>query len=303
MDMAVDLSSVTGLVLHFRTPERTLTCLQSLRDEGVRRVVVVDNSEDGGHSVSQMHRGLDNLLSSGLDVVLIPSIQNLGFARAVGVGLDYVAMTFGGSVLLINSDAWLEKNSLRAMLPQLASAALVVPRVSNRLGGARLPLFGFYHALFAVILRHHVWGSIFHPSGCCLLVRADEVRSDLFDTDFFFYGEDAMLGFDLQRRGIAVADCREAVVVHSGSASSKNGSMFYEYHMNRAHWLLAHKLSRNRFEYAIFVLMRCITLPMRALVRSVRLRSLVPWRGLLVATIDVVRGRCRSFTPTLVTEK
>lgn len=301
--MDVEPSLVTGLVLHFRTPRQTLVCLRSLCAEGIRRAVVVDNSEDDGLSASKMRHGLRELLSSGLNVVLIPTEQNLGFARAVGIGLDYVAMTFGGSVLLINSDAWLEKNALRVMLPKLASAALVVPRVSNGLVGTRSSLFAFYHALFALILRHHLWGSTPHPSGCCLLVRADEVRPDLFDTDFFFYGEDAMLGFDLQRRGVAVVDCPEAVVVHSGSASSKNGSVFYEYHMNRAHWLLARKLSRNTFEYTAFVLMRCVTLPMRALIRSVRLRSLVPWRGLLAATADVVRGHCRSFTSTLEAEK
>ncbi|OZB61409.1 MAG: hypothetical protein B7X31_10755, partial [Thiomonas sp. 13-66-29] len=138
------------------------------------------------------------------------------------------------------------------------------------------------------------------PSGCCLLIRADQVRPDLFDKDFFFYGEDVMLGFDLARRGVSVAECKEATVIHAGSASAKNGSMFYEYHMVRAHWLLARKLARNGFERNLFVAARCVTMPLRACVRSVRGRSLTPWRGLFAATADVLRGRCRSFTPPAV---
>ncbi|MDD4888073.1 MAG: hypothetical protein PHO64_14350, partial [Thiomonas sp.] len=55
--------------------------------------------------------------------------------------------------------------------------------------------------------------------------------------------------------------------------------------------------ARNGFEQALFVAARCLTLPLRACVRSVRGRSLTPWRGLFAATADVIRGRCRSFTP------
>lgn len=297
--MAVEASLVTGLILHFRTPEQTLACLRSLRNEGIRHAVVIDNSEDEGHSVIRMRLGLDELLGAGLDVVFVTPERNLGFARAVAVGFRHIASTFGGPALLINSDARLERNALLAMVTQLDSAALVVPAVKDREDSAPRPSIGFYHALLGLILRHPIWGATSYPSGCCLLVREDEVRPDLFDTDFFFYGEDEMLGFELRRRSIGIVDCPEAVVVHTGSASSKNGSMFYEYHMNRAHWLLACKLSSNIFERSVFVFIRCITLPMRAVVRSVRFRSLAPWRGLFAATLDVLHGRCRSYTPRL----
>jgi hypothetical protein len=76
--------------------------------------------------------------------------------------------------------------------------------------------------------------------------------------------------------------------------------MFYEYHINRSHWLLARKLARNPLERFVFVAARCITLPLRALIRSLRFRSLMAWRGLFAATADVLRGRCQSFTPPVV---
>ncbi len=291
---------VIGLVLHFRTPERTLTCLRSLADEGIDKVVLVDNSEDEGQSIKAMQPGLARLADAGLRVEVLQPARNLGFAAGVGLGLEHVSRSLRASVLLINSDATLEPGALTAMCGLLPQHGLVVPRLARQSGQPGVSAFAYYQCLDALILRSPKIGTVTHPSGCCLLVCADQVRPDLFDTDFFFYGEDVMLGFDLARREVSVAECKEATVIHAGSVSAKNGSMFYEYHMVRGHWLLARKLARNGFEQALFVVARCLTLPLRACVRSLRGRTLTPWRGLFAATADVLRGRCRSFTPPAV---
>ncbi|MDE2129676.1 MAG: glycosyltransferase family 2 protein [Betaproteobacteria bacterium] len=291
---------VVGLVLHFRTPERTLTCLRSLADDGIGEVVLVDNSEDAGRSIEAMQSGLARLADAGLRVEVLQPARNLGFAAGVGMGLEHVSRNQRASVLLINSDATLEPGALTAMCGLLLQHGLVVPRLARRRGSPNVSSLTYYQCFAALILHRFEFNTIKHPSGCCLLIRADQVRPDLFDKDFFFYGEDVMLGFDLARRGVSVAECKEATVIHAGSASAKNGSMFYEYHMVRAHWLLARKLARNGFERNLFVAARCVTMPLRACVRSVRGRSLTPWRGLFAATADVLRARCRSFTPPAV---
>ena len=288
---------IVGLVLHFRTPGRTLMCLQSLADEGIAKVVLVDNSEDAGESIKAMQAGLAGLADAGLRAEVLQPVRNLGFAAGVGMGLEHVSRNLRASVLLINSDATLERGALAAMINGLRDAACVALPARSSSEAPPSPSLVFYQRFLALYLRHPSVGVVSYLSGCCLLIRADQVRPDLFDTDFFFYGEDVMLGCDLARRGVSVAECMEATVIHTGSASSKNGSMFYEYHMVRAHWLLARKLARNGFEQALFVAARCLTLPLRAVVRSVRGRTLTPWRGLVAATADVLRGRCRSFTP------
>ena len=288
---------IVGLVLHFRTPEHTLACLRSLAGEGIGNAVLVDNSEDEGQSVKAMEPGLALLAGIGLQVDVLRPARNLGFAAGVGIGLEHVSRNQRAPVLLINSDAVLEPGVLTAMRVLLPQHGLIVPRLVRQIGQPGVSAFAYYQRLAALILCSPKPGTVAHPSGCCLLVREDQVRSDLFDTDFFFYGEDVMLGFDLARRGVRVAECAEATVIHAGSASAKNGSMFYEYHMARAHWLLARKLANNRFERGLFIAGRCLALPLRACVRSVRGRTLMPWRGLFAATADVLRGRRRSFTP------
>ena len=290
-------SDIVGLVLHFRTPNRTLTCLQSLVDEGIGKVVLVDNSEDAGQSIKAMQAGLAGLADAGMRVEVLQPARNLGFAAGVGMGLEHVSRNQRAPVLLINSDATLERGALTAMRDLLPQHGLVVPRLARQSGQPGVSAFAYYQRLAALIWRSPLPSSVAYPSGCCLLIRGDQVRPDLFDADFFFYNEDVMLSDDLARRGVSVTECKEATVVHTGSASAKNGSMFYEYHMVYSHWLLASKLARNGFEQALFVAARCLTLPLRACVRSVRGRTLMPWRGLFAATADVLRGRRRSFTP------
>lgn len=295
--MADDMTAVIGLVLHFRTPERTLSCLRSLMEEGVRRVVIVDNSQDDGRSLASMHEGLERLRDLGVDATLVTPTKNLGFAAGVHRGLASIGQAAGKHALLINSDARLEPGALRRMLPRLQDAGVIAPYAKSSEAAEPVSPIVFYHPMLALYLKNPRRYTVTYPSGTCLLVRNDCVHPDLFDREFFFYGEDVMLGSALARRGVSFSECQDAFVIHAGSASARNGSMFYEYHMNRAHWLLARKLARHTAERLMFVFARCLMLPLRALVRSLRFRSLTPWRGLCAATGDVLRGRFRSFTP------
>lgn len=288
---------ICGLVLHFRTPERTLACLRSLLAEGVSCVVIVDNSEDAGRSLGLMRDGLADLRLHGLEIKLVEPGTNLGFAAGVREGLLHIGHGVVEGVLLINSDARLVAGSLQLMLQELETVGVVAPHAKVDEGARAVSPVVFYHRLAALYLRKPCRYTVAYPSGACLLLRNDALCPDLFDPDFFFYGEDVELGHDLTWRGVRFVACEGAFVLHAGSASAGNGSMFYEYHINRAHWLLARKLAVNGGERVLFVVARCITLPLRALVRSLRFRSMVPWKGLVAATFDVISGRCRTVTP------
>lgn len=295
--MGIDSSQIVGVVLHFRTAARTLACLRSLVAEGSRTIVLVDNSEDGGASLSAMREELACLRAQGVRVEVLTPAQNLGFAKGVNTGLACAMDCGAKAILLINSDASFEQGSLANLLGGIEDAEISLPRVRSTRDSPTTGLFGFYQSATAILAHEMRLGCVQYPSGCCLLLRAEIAQPPFLDEDFFFYGEDVMLGRVAMSRGLHIVECPQAVVVHAGSGSAKNGSMFYEYHINRGHWLLARKLASNRFQAFVYVACRCLALPARTLVRSVRLRSLTPWRGLLVATFDVMKGRCRSFTP------
>jgi len=295
--MCLETGKVVGLVLHFRTPQSTLDCIRSLFAEGMRSFVLVDNSEDDGASLEEMSTEFLPLIEAGVHVQVLAPDKNLGFAKGVNTGLKQAIRGGADAVLLINSDATLETGALASMVKNLDDAAVAVPRAREKKGAVAVSLFGSYQRAMALVFRTPLVACLRYPTGCCLLFRTSVLPPPLFDERFFFYGEDVLLGLELQTKGIKVVECADATIIHAGSGSAKNGSFFYEYHMNRGHWLLAGKLAPNWVLCVVYVVCRCVSLPLRAAIRSLRFRSFTPWRGLVSATLDVARNRCRSFTP------
>lgn len=287
---------IIGLILHFRTPEKTLACLSSLQREGVFHAVVIDNSEDKGMSVATMRKGINTLESLGMKVKVLHSEYNLGFSKGIAYGQAYIAKHLSGHILIINSDATLGKNSITNMKKWLDKAPIVAPQIAQ---AERQPSSSaaYYNPLFGLISFRPLPLSIKYFSGCCLLIHKNIINQPLFDQDFFFYGEDTFLGFQLIKEKLTTVECQDAIIYHATSSSAKNGSIFYEYHMTRAHWLLAKKLSKNKYQHSLFIFARCFSLPARATIRSLRNRSLTPWKGLLIASRDIFLGKFNSLTP------
>jgi len=293
----INEDDIIGLILHFRTPDQTLNCLWSMQREKIRTAVIVDNSMDGGSSVSTMRDGIEALKNDGLKVQIISPGKNLGFAKGVNLGISHISKLDTKALLIINSDAELKEGSLKHLLLGLKTSSISIPQVKPQDFNSSLSLFGFYQKATALTFSKHRLGCVRYPSGCCLLFRMDVLRTSLFDEDFFFYGEDVMLGYALRNSRVTITECIEAKISHRGSGSAQNGSIFYEYHINRAHWLLANKLARNKLEFIIFVFLRCLILPLRALKRSAQRKSLLPWRGFTRATTDILKGKFQDLTP------
>jgi len=293
------LPPTVALVLHFRNATVTAACLRSLHEEAVKRLVLVDNSEDEGKSLLQLSEDLQSLRMAGMEIVVLEPGHNLGFSAGVNRGLALIYQRFGpASVLLINSDAQLAPRAhqlLRLALNEFDGKAVCAPflRASN----GTLVASVFYHRVFGLYLRRPMLGAFQYVSGCCLLLPPALTASPLFDEEFFFYGDDVELGWRLADTGIVLRLVDGAYADHDGSGSSHNGSLFYEYHMARAHLALTRKLGAGAFGRIVMLLGRFMLLPARALVRSIRFRSLSPWRGLGMACVDFARGRRRSLTP------
>lgn len=291
------LPETVALVLHFRDAERTSRCLASLAREEVRRVLVVDNSDDGGVSLARLLGDAGSRRWPGLAVDVFDPGTNLGFSAGVNRGLARIGELLPGCcVLLLNSDAELGAGcheALRAGLReglQLASATMASP--------GRAPLrCAYYQPYLALLSSRRWWGSFRYLSACCFMLAPALATPSLFDERFFFYGEDIALGWRLTQAGITHDVVEGASVDHEGSAAAGNGSLFYEYHMARAHLLLPRLLSHTRVERWIMLTVRLFMLPLRATVRSVRSRTLVPWRGLLAAAWESASGAAPSIKP------
>lgn len=291
------LASTVGLILHFRHHAHTAACLASLHADGIDRAVLVDNSEDDGASLSLLRPALASLAVQGMDMAICEPGRNLGFSAGVNLGLAEIRKRFGEvCVLLINNDARLRPgghSALRGAIEQ-GNELAVAPQQSP---AGETITSAFYHPATSLLLRRFMPGTYEVLSGCCMLLAPRLATPPLFDEDFFFYGDDAELCWRLKQRGIPQAKVPTALVEHDASTGSRNGSMFYEYHMVRAHWLLAGKLAGNGAQHGLYLAGRALFLPMRALLRAVRQRTMVPVRALFAASRDVALGRRRSMTP------
>ncbi|HLO96582.1 MAG TPA: glycosyltransferase family 2 protein [Burkholderiaceae bacterium] len=302
-ERTVAVTDVVAVVLDYRTPAKTLACLQSLRTEGLVRVVLVENSEDGGATLAALRPGLDRLQQEGLAVEVLDEGRNLGFAAGVNLALRHVQAQGAAPVLLLNSDARLEPGALQALRAAIAGGADLAAPLLCSPGHAPMPPVFHYQRYLALLTQQPVWGSFAYITGACMLLAPSLLRPRLFDEDFFFYGEDVMLGATLAREGRQCVVVPEARVLHEGSGSARNGSFFYEYHINRGHWLLARKLASGWWGRLAALLGRLLMLSCRALWRSLRSGSEVPvrayWRsmtgrpGVISPESTVARSRGR----------
>lgn len=262
---------VVAVLINYRDAKRSFHCIESLRNNQVDKIIVWDNSEDGGDSLS----ALKTYIAGFQNVKTIYSERNLGFAAAINRLLVICQEKYPNSyVLIINNDAVLlpdGANILVSALEQNNDLILAVPMINH---GGQIIGAPFYNKWFALISFHKKKGYFRYPSGCCLLIKIEKISVPFFDEVFFMYGEDCELGWRLSSQNIAYLD--KVLVNHEGSASSGLGSRFYEERVVAAHFLLARKIAKSNIEYAIFLMLRLFALPIRACIRSFRFRSLVP---------------------------
>lgn len=270
-------SAVAAITLEYRGPSRTTACVRSLLVDGVRRVIVFDNSADEGFSAAKLHEAFD----SDPRVRIVEQGENLGFAAGVNAALAILREEgWDERVLLVNNDASLFPGAIEALNQALdghADAALAYPTVVH---AGKMLANTFYHPVTGRISTGEALGGMRYASGCCVLLAREETRTDLLDETFFMYGEDVELCARLRRRNRRFVHVPDALVEHEGSAGSGSNTLFYETHVVAAHVILAARLADSPSSRMLYGVGRFAFLPLRALLRAVRYRSLVPFVGL-----------------------
>jgi GT2 family glycosyltransferase len=87
------------------------------------------------------------------------------------------------------------------------------------------------------------------------------------------YGEDVEFCFRAIQRGFQIGIVDNAHIYHKANVSSQFNSLFYEYHINRCHFLLCDKLFKNRTEQRLSFVIKLFMLAIRALLRTLKFRN------------------------------
>jgi GT2 family glycosyltransferase len=237
------MPDVSIIIVSWNTRDLLADCLRSIAqtagDVGVEIVVVDNASADGSQ---------DMLRQRFPHVHLIANPENAGFARAVNQG---VGAATARALLLLNSDARLLPNSLRALLDVLAAqprAAVVGARLCNADGsfqGSHAPfptlwrefliLSGVGRALYGQWYPSHGHKegrgpqAVEYVGGACMLVRRDAfAQVGGFDEGYFMYAEEVDFCYVLHRNGWQVWYQPAAAVIHLGGGSSRHRRVDFE---------------------------------------------------------------------------
>jgi N-acetylglucosaminyl-diphospho-decaprenol L-rhamnosyltransferase len=269
---------ICAVILDYRGAIRTEACLRSLLGEGLDTVLVVDNSADECSS-AELAAVVNRLRAGEIDYALhvLNPDSNLGFARGVNFALRDAVASRCEAFLLLNNDATAVPGMVSRLVATLEHehADLVAPHIVDRTGKSQPILW--YQRHLGLLTSRPLPFSFPYMSGCCVLFRRELlVASKLFDEDFFMYGEDTFLGWQLIHAGKAAVQSKEAIVYHFGQGSSEQCKMFYEYHTARAHVLLALRTWRSPLEIPLLIIAKGLGLMLRALRRSIRYRSGIP---------------------------
>ena len=274
---------VCGLMLAYFKAEMTEQCLQTLVDQGIERIILVDNSADVVEN--QRTLALATRFPAGwLHVIISP--QNLGFAKGMNLALQHAREcgTWDYFLVLnndINAQPQLVQQLTEYMQQHQTTTLLGVKAdTGNGIQGGL-----YYQRLTGLMFRKPIIGSFQVVSGCCLMLRAHSTPDTLFDPHFFMYGEDVELSWRLQNQGSHILN--KVLLTHTPSQSSQEGSFFYEYHINRGHWLLVETLGSNALERALMYTLRLLLLTVRAGLRSWRFRCFLPLKALLLVGLGL----------------
>lgn len=276
---------ICAIVLDYRGAARTELCMRSLIDQGIRSALIVDNSSNIDAS-RELALAVHKLQRSSLDyeIKIIRPNENLGFGRGVNFALNDEMARSSDAFLLINNDAIASQQMVSKLCKTLfqTNADLVAPTILDPEGNEQ-PIM-WYQRHFGLITRHSLPFSFPYLSGCCLMFRRSFLQSNkLFDEDFFMYGEDTLLGWQIASSKKVMMRSQSATVLHANRGSSKQYGFFYEYHMARANALLAYKAHVTPLEVPLLLLTKFCGLIIRGLVRSLRARSMLPLLASVIA--------------------
>ncbi len=262
---------VGAVVVDFHAESALAQCVESLRLEGVRDIVVVENGTPGS-TVSAV---------SGQGVTIVAPGINLGYGRGANRGVARLGDF--DLVLISNPDVVVHHGAIETLVAALdaqPTVGVVGPQI-RRLDGTVYPSHRVFpnfwlagvHALLAPLWpdnpatrryrSRHSDGTVDWVSGACFMVRREVFESvGGFDERYFMFAEDMALCWDVRQRGWGVAAVDEAVVTHAEGLSRQRATRSMVW---------AHHRSALRFEWHTARGLRRALVPLAALVLGVRL--------------------------------
>ncbi|MBD3747880.1 MAG: glycosyltransferase family 2 protein [Sphingobacteriales bacterium] len=226
------MTKSTLLVLvNWNSFEFTDQCLVSLSycNQSLFDVVVVDNgSNDGsGEQLKKQHP----------EIILIPSLSNLGFAGGNNLGIKYAIEQQYTYVMLLNNDTFVEPDFLDVLVDymnQHPEAGVIQSKIYFNHNRKLLWNAGSYFNRWITLPvtlgymrtdkpKYNSIKEVDWITGCAFFARTDVIKqSGMLNEKFFIYFEDVDLSFRIKKLGYQLIYHPKSVVYHISGMSNKS---------------------------------------------------------------------------------
>jgi GT2 family glycosyltransferase len=242
--MMAEKTTLTAIIVNFKTPELTLNCLESLgRERDLLQdchleARIVDNQSDDESLEIILNEIKKKHLGGWTSLQVAPSNGGYGAGNnQVLREIDTLHQNKNQFYLILNPDVELKSGAIEKLLKLAVSnprVAVVGPRLEYEDGRPQISAFRFHSVLSELasaarigpitrwLARSNVGittgktaAQVDWVSGACFLVKAEALsESGLFDEEFFLYFEESELCHRLHKLGWEVWIEPEARAIH-----------------------------------------------------------------------------------------
>jgi GT2 family glycosyltransferase len=214
------------------------SCLESISKQSFKKfeVIIIDNaSTDNSIDIIEKYKDI-------LDIYLIKNNENIGFAKAVNMGIKYAKKEY---VFLLNNDVKLEFDTIEKLYNCITKKLNIFSVQSKMIqyynrdkiddAGDEYTILGWTcktgnnKSPKLYIESREIFSAC---AGAAIYRKSILEQIGLFDENFFAYMEDVDIGYRARIHGYQNVYCPDAICYHVGSATT--GSKYNEFKIKLA---------------------------------------------------------------------
>lgn len=218
--------TIYTIIVHYKNQRDTITCLKSVLKLSDRKatikVLIIDNDPK-----RRIKKRVNSTFFKKRNIQFFENEKNLGYAKAVNIGINQALKKKAGYVLILNNDVVVPSNLVNKLLERKVDISGPIIKFKS-FSGKWVYDYGGKINWWTGRTKHieksstitHQPSVIDYISGCCMLVAREVFEKvGLLDEDYFFYFEDVDLCVRARRGGFAVVVNQDVVVTHKLSGS------------------------------------------------------------------------------------
>lgn len=265
------------IIVNYYCHNYVFKCLQSIEKNNCQKklkVLVVDNSANEVEFAA-LKEVISEKLNKNLDINVIETKNNLGFAGGINYGLSYIRLNELSSdfyVWILNPDTKIDKNSLPELVKTFNSKthSVIGSIIKNYSGNAVIATHGEFNPKTGRIITRKnskLKSNFFYPIGASLFT-SNFILKNLgdFDEQYFLYFEELDFVLKGLKKNLKPAVAQNSFIYHSQGATTKNKALgnknlaMLEFKANGLKKLYANHFPKLEFSLKFALLFKAFTL-------------------------------------------